>query len=186
MKRLMMCWALACVFPVLGFSAKPVTLKPELILDHIETITPQEHRGDELYLSISASKKDSPTEYIRIPNHPIHWTSNKVSNLSKVPMWSQEIAPGTSVVVVTSLVDEDMPYWNIDDIIGSVRLRIKNENGVLMTSWDMPNQVKEVNTKSHPEVLEKNTNAIKKFDLIGDGAHYVLYLSLSSSSQIRK
>lgn len=186
MRRLLIL-GLVCFLPLFGFAAtKDKTIKVQLILDHIEMIKAQETGGDELYLSMSIAKKDRPTEYLRIPEAPIHWLSDKVGQLKNVPLYSQELASGTTVAVITSLIDEDLPYWNIDDLLGSVRVRIKNEHGKLMTSWDMPNQTTENDTKQPSEHLGKNTNKIQKFDITGDGAHYVLFFSLSSSSQIRR
>ena len=73
-----------------------------------------------------------------------------------------------------SLMEQDAPPWNTDDLIGTVRVHIKNDNGKLISSWSMPDRADlptEVYTKHGPAKL---------FELTGEGSRYQAYFLLTS------
>lgn len=152
--------------------AADTSLKPRLLLDHLNVIQAQEMDGDELYFDISVYRANKTVEYIRVPAKPEHFPSQLASKLSKIPLWSAPVKEGETVTLLVSLMESDASIFNPDDLIGIVRLQLKNAGGVLQSRWNMPNQ------GAGFKKLSKHRTGVKKFNLAGEGAHYEVYLSL--------
>ncbi len=151
----------------LSYVCSAEVLQPRLILDKMKVITPTEREGDELYFDISIYQPNQPTQYLRVPAKPVTWSLKAVDNLKQVSLWSQPLQSGQSITLVVSLLDSDGSVLNPDDLIGSMRVDLKNEKGKLQTNWSMPNRV---------ERLGKQ--AMQKFELTGAG-RYDVYLSVN-------
>ena len=173
-------------FPVSKDSRKDLTIKPELLLDKIRLINAQEHDGDELYFTLSARVGNKPTEYIRIPVKPEHWLSGKIGAVKKVHLWSEPLAEGQSVTIIVELNEQDAgSALDPDDLLGVMRVKLKNEKGFLRLSWDIPNQTG-VNAPKKTAGEAANNHSpephhIHKFDLQNDGGHYEVHMSMGKS-----
>ncbi len=169
-----------CLFVVTGLlifstvlvAASKSELKPRLILDHANLIKNQEADGDELYFDISIFRVNQPTHYLRIPAKPFHWTSQRINDLSEITLWSGTVKQDQGVTLIVSLMETNMTPVYPDELIGSVRVKFDNKSGVLHTRWDMPNH------SDGAVVTKGKKNHIQKFDLVNEGVHYKVYLSL--------
>lgn len=171
MKRMFIGLMLALCSPLSLAHAKPV-LKPELVLDHIKAIQTRERRGDQVYLDISTYRANQPTRYHRIPKHPIHWQSALIDKIKSVPLWSEEIKEGQEVILIISLMEQDLPSINPDDLIGSIRVKLKNKRGQLRVQWSLPNRV------GGPIFIAGEYGQIEKFQLFDEQNQYEVYLFL--------
>ncbi len=163
---------LASLFSSVVMAAN-TNLKPQLILDHLNIIHAQEMDGDELYFDISVYQANKPVHYLRVPEKPIHWSSKLINKISNVTLWSEPLKPGESVNVIVSLMESDEAFYNPDDVIGLVRVNIKNVKGTLKANWTMPNR------SDGPVKMAAQRRGSHKFDLQGKGAQYDVYLSLT-------
>lgn len=155
-------------------NAADTELKPRLVLDHLKVIQAQEKDGDELYFDVSVYRANQAVRYLRIPAKPIHWPSQLMDNVSKVTLWSEPLKAGETVTLIVSLMESDALPFNPDDLIGLVRVKLKNAKGVLQISWGMPNRY------DGPAKMASQSST-QKFDMLGEGARYNLYLSLTES-----
>ncbi len=128
--------------------------------------------GDDLYFDISVLRSKKPTQYIRIPEFPFHLPSSKINTLKSTRLWSEPIKSGEKVILIVSMMDQDSKPLNPDDVIGLIRVELKNEKGSLHLKWSMPNQ------KSEPVNWAINTP--QKFLLSNANGQYELYLSVLS------
>lgn len=166
------------LFPVLLFAANTGTdLKPSLILKHIKIIKTGESGGDELYFDISTYRAGKPTHYARIPELPNHWISQIMDKVRGVNLWSETLAPGEVVTVILSLNEADTPPWNSDDVIGSIKVQLKNEKGNLQTRWSIPNRSDSLITTAGP------AGDIHRFELMGGNGNYEISIRLQSQSK---
>lgn len=154
-------------------NATDTELKPRLVLDHLNVIQAQEKDGDELYFDVSVYRANQAVHYLRVPAKPIHWPSQLMGNISQVTLWSEPLKAGETVTLIVSLIESDALPFNPDDLIGLVRVRLKNAKGVLQTHWGMPNRY------NGPAKMAPHSSGTQKFDMQGDGARYNLYLSLT-------
>lgn len=157
--------------PVLIFAAE---IKPSLILDHIKVIKIGESGGDELYFDISTHHADQSTVYKRIPSLPMHWLSKMGDKIRGVVLWSEPLLPGKAVTVILSLNEADAYPWNIDDVIGTIKVQLKNKGGKLQARWSIPNR------SDKPVIMTEQNVHEQKFDLISTNGHYAVYLNLQS------
>ncbi len=147
------------------------TIKPTLILNHIKFGQSGESDGDELYLSLTVYRANQPAKYNRIPEKPIHWTSEEVDKVKQMPVWSGPIKNGESVLLLIDLMESDDSPLNPDDIIGTASIKFKNNNGVLETKWGMPNRM------GGPTSIDAKNGKVQRFMFVGEGSVYEVYLS---------
>jgi len=149
------------------------TYNANVTLLKIEEIKTDESR-EELYIHVTHYHEKGDAGASVIPEHPMYWPSEHLSKVSDVALWDGELKEGQSVVILISLMEKDFPPWNTDDLVGTVRLRLKNDHGDLVSNWSIPNSA---NT---PETINTKHGPAQKFVLLGSGNKYVLYLKLSS------
>ncbi len=160
------------LLPVGVLLAAEHALTPSLILNQVKVLKASERDGDELYFDISVYRPGHTTHYLRVPEKPIHWTSRVIERVKSVPLWSQPLKSGQAITLIVSLIDSDMSVLNPDDLIGSMRVDIKNKNGALQISWSMPNRV------DGPITIANQNGDVQKFELRDKHGQYDVYLSL--------
>jgi hypothetical protein len=108
-------------------------------LQSIQKIHTQEANGDELYFSVTEFPAKERGTHYQVPTYPTHWLSQYVDKIKNVVLWQKTITGCQDVTVLISLVEEDIPPWNVDDLLGSVELKIKCKEGKFTTQWVIPN-----------------------------------------------
>lgn len=146
--------------------AKELSLQVKLTA--IESIATTEERGDELYFSVTEFPTNEKPRHYEVPDFPTHWLSKYLNKLDEVVLWEKVVAEDQGVSVVFSLIERDAPPWNLDDLVGSVKLKLKNENGKLTKQWSIPNK----------EDTEKLNDSENMFILTGDGGEYHIVLEV--------
>lgn len=173
-------------FTVFAGSEKDLSIKPELVLDKIKLVKAQERAGDELYFTLSARVGNKPTKYIRIPVKPEHWLSGKIDAVKKVHLWSEPLVDGQSVTIIVELNEQDSGSpLDPDDLLGVMRVKLKNDRGILHVLWDIPNQTG-VNApkKMAGEAADTHiagSHHAHKFDLQNDEAHYEVHMLMGKT-----
>jgi len=137
-------------------------------LESIEKINPQEERGDELYFSVTEYSSTKSSDHYQVPDFPTHWLSDYLEQVKNVNLWEKELQNDEAIQLIISLVERDVPPWNVDDLIGTVKLKLKWENTLLSKEWSSPNQE---NTARVPDTM----NAFK---LTGDEGQYRIVLKV--------
>jgi hypothetical protein len=150
-------------------SAKTHTTPVILTLEKIEVVRTAENlSGDQVYVNITEySSIDKPTMH-RIPEYPSHWLSKYIDKVKNVPLWNKPIKDAESVELIISVVESDAPPWDVDDLIGSVKLKVYIEKGKLEQEWSIPNNA-----------IVKKEGEMGHFVLTGDGAEYKISLKLA-------
>jgi hypothetical protein len=174
MKRMLMLFLInwSLVLGALSAHSSQGLLQPKLVLSHMSVVKEQESNSDELYFDIKINRRHHSAQYIRIPKGPDHWSSHRLNKLEDIPLWSEPLGLGESIILIVSLIESDGSTLNPDDLIGLVRVKLTNEKGHLKSDWTMPNQLDGVLKRVN------EWGPIKKIDLIGGAAHYQVYLSV--------
>jgi hypothetical protein len=131
-------------------------------LQSIEKIRSAEKDGDELFISVTEFPEEGVPKNYQIPSFPTHWLSAHLKNVKDVTLWQKDMQTCKGVKVVFSLVEEDVPPWNLNDLLGSVVLDLKCENGKAVPNWTIPNK----------ENTEKLTEGPSKFLFKGYNSEY--------------
>lgn len=147
-----------------------------LTLEDIEVVKSSgQFSGDEIYVNITEySSVDKPSMH-RVPEYPSHWLSKYIDKVKDIVLWQKPIQDGESVELIISVVESDAPPWDVDDLIGSVKLKVYIEKGKLEQEWSIPNKsiVKSEAERGH-------------FTLTGDGAEYKISLKLKLDKELKK
>jgi hypothetical protein len=156
----------------LGFNAAVVNAAEEVSVElrGLEVIRQQEKTGDELYFSVTEIPYDTKSEkgkfrlpkYYQVPNFPSHWLSKYANKIHDVTLWKKVANTCESTDVIFSLVEQDVPPWNLDDLLGSVKLEMRCENGKMTAYWEIPNS----------KITARVPHSPNAFFFTGDGAEY--------------
>ncbi len=157
-------------------------VNPELILKQLTVLKEQEFGGDEIYITLNVRRSGFPVEYIRIPQRPDHWLSRQIDLVKDIHLWSAPVIDGETVTIMVELNEQNMEPMNPDDLLGMMRVKIKNEKGKLDVHWDVPNQWGNEHSKkladSGAETKVRVSSHVEKFDFQNEDAHYEMYLML--------
>lgn len=116
--------------------AKDLSIK----LDVLEKIHAQEKSGDELYFTVTEFPENKAPRHYRIPSYPTHWMSDYLKNVKNITLWQKSFATCEKTDVLISLVEADLPPWNVDDLLGSVEFKVTCDKGSMKTQWSIPNK----------------------------------------------
>lgn len=145
-------------------ASSPVQAQEEFSvkLTEIQKIKSQEKSGDELYISVTEFPKTGSPRHYQVPSFPTHWLSSYLTSVKDVTLWQKNGQSCEEVKVIFSLVEEDMPPWNLDDLLGSVELNVTCEQGKPVSHWVIPN-------KANTEQLGTEKS---DFSFTGDNSEY--------------
>lgn len=169
MKQLGMIF-LGLFFTISAF-AKDLTVN--LTVANMQASKQQETKADELYFDIAEYTQKGLQQFYRVPEKPIHLLSTHLKKVNNFNLWHNTLKNGESTEVIISLIEEDYSPWDLDDLIGVVKLKIKNEKGKLVTAWSMPN------TTNQGLVLTSKKGELRRFVLTDGKAKYQVDLQLS-------
>lgn len=147
--------------------AKDLSIK----LDVLEKIHAQEQSGDELYFSITEFPDKKAPRHYRVPSYPSHWMSDHLKNVNNIVLWQKSYPTCEKTDVLISLVEADLPPWNVDDLLGSVEFKVTCDQGKMKTEWKIPNKENTIN------ILNKEG----AFSFTGDHSEYHTIFKLDDS-----
>ncbi len=155
-----------CLF-ICSFSIYADGIMATIRLLQLDGIKSSEKMGDELYFSITEYSSSATPKLNRVPMFPIHWTTKELPQIKNVILWSGEIQANDSVLIILTLLEQDLPPWNADDHIGSAQVKLANKNGKLVAQWGQPD------FKDQPKVKQID-GSVPKFMMYGENSEYVL------------
>ncbi len=139
----------------------------------IRLVKQQEVISDELYFDIAEYTKNGLQQFYRVPEKPLHLSARHLNKIKDFKLWHNTLKEGESMQVVISFIEEDNSPWDLDDLIGIIKLRLQNKEGQLITDWNV------VNTSNNGWSLNKDDKQ-RRFVLTGSGANYQLDLKLTA------
>ncbi len=150
--------------PTLAFAG---SIGVKIKLESIKVIKPAEKGGDEIYFSVTSYAKKKEPIFKRVPMFPVHWLAKHLKKVKDVILWEGTLAEGDAHQIVLSLVEQDIPPWNIDDHLGSVKVKIANERGTFRRKWTMPDY------KDQTKVKQTDRDSFNpSFVFYGEGGKY--------------
>jgi hypothetical protein len=172
LKKLIACCLLSMLILPAAWASNKQIITPTVRLVSMKAIQTAEQRGDELYLSVTVYPSKGKPTHTQIPKHPLYWPSRKIHEVKNIKLWRHLLKPGEAVTIIVSLMEQDTYPWNTDDLIGSVKVKLRNNGGELESTWAMPNRI-----DSPVRVLTKY-GEVEKFVLQSDQAQYEMYFKL--------
>lgn len=145
--------------------AKPHMVEVKLIDMEAKKLT--ERTGDEIYFTVTEYPNKGNPKILRIPMFPLHWLSKDLKNVNNVLLWQGKIEDDSSVVLILTLLEQDLPLLGVDDHLGSAQVKIVNTGGKLAITWSQPRFV------DQPKVEQTKSNA-PDYLLFGGNGEYVV------------
>jgi len=134
----------------------------------------QERGEDELYFDIAEYNQQGLQQFYRIPEKPIHLLSKHLAKVQNFTLWHNSLKEGESLELIISLIEEDYTPWELDDLLGDIKLKLKNDHGKLISAWSMPN------TTNKGESLPANAHTeVRRFIIKEGHSEYQVDLQLS-------
>jgi len=165
---------LGVVVSLLGTAAYAKDLPVTLKLAHIEAERTSLKSGDDLYFSVTTFSSKKRAVQHRFPMEPLHWLSNHLEQANNRLLWQDSLQEGEEIEVLISLMRQDNPPWDPDDVLGSVEVQLKNHKGVLVKRWG-PAKLKDT---PPIEMLPTSHKHEQAFKMEGEGAVYEVTFSI--------
>lgn len=153
-------------------AAWAVAIPVRINLNSIEATKTSEKSGDELYFDITQYSNQGHTKTLRVPAAPLHWLSKQLPDVKNALLWEGMVEENEEMKVIVSLVEQDNPPWDVDDLIGSALLILDNRQGVLRYRWELP-----VFEERVEQQMLKSDNP-QSFIMKGDNSNYNVSLQV--------
>jgi hypothetical protein len=165
---------LAATFLLTGVAFSNVALakdiKVTVNLDNIAAAKMHEDSGEEIYLSVTTYPRKGTPVITRVPMFPLHWIGKELGKIKNVTVWEGTFKEGDGAQIIISLVEQDLPPWDMDDHVGSVKLTLANTAGKFEQKWD-------VNYKDQ-SIVTQDKKGMPKFTFSGQGSEYTASFSV--------
>lgn len=161
----------------LAFAAD--TLQPRILLKRVEVIQAQENYGDEVYMVITEFAPKGANRQYTVPDYPVHWPSKHIDQIKDANIWQAKLADGEQIEVILEAVEHDAPPFNVDDSLGSVVVKVKNNKGKLEADWKG-----RTNLVKH-ETKQVDGTKVERFTFTSDdqGGKYALEFVLDNAPE---
>lgn len=113
----------------------------EVLLVKIEAQNAPKGDRDKLYFTITEYPSKGEPKILREPTYPIHWLSRDLPKINNVKLWEGKIADDSSMLLIFSLMLQEVPFFDPDDHLGSVQVKIVNQNNKITSTWGKPHFV---------------------------------------------
>lgn len=120
---------------VVKSNSKTALLRPAIQLDSLVPIKKTEKDKDEIYVSVSEFNSNGKNRYYTIPQSPVYWPDKSVNQISNFQLWQGKLPAKGATEVIISLIEQDTPPWNLDDLIGVIKIKMMNDAGQLRYEW---------------------------------------------------
>lgn len=140
----------------------------QLKLIHLQAEALSEENGDEVYISVTKYSNINPPEEFRIPSSPDNWFFKRLGEASNVILWQGNLAKGEEIKLMISIAEQDFPPWDVDDLIGTLQVTLKEVKGRLVETWSIPTM------DGQPKIEDKGPVSGKgrRYILHGDNSRY--------------
>ncbi len=144
----------------------------QLKLVQLQAEALSEENGDEVYISVTKYSNLARPEEFRIPSSPNNWFFKRLSEASNLSLWQGNLAKGEEIRLMISIAEQDFPPWDVDDLIGTVQVTLKEAKGHWIEEWHIPTMDGQPRIEDKGSVLGKG----RRYILHGDNSRYELEL----------
>lgn len=113
----------------------------EVLLVKIEAQNAPKEDRDKLYFTITEYPSKGEPKILREPTYPIHWLSRDLPKINSVKLWEGKIPDDSSMLLIFSLMLQEVPFFDPDDHLGSVQVKIVNQKNKITSTWGKPHFV---------------------------------------------
>jgi hypothetical protein len=140
----------------------------QLKLIHLQGEALSEENGDEVYISVTKYSNLSHPEEFRIPSSPNNWFFKRLNEANNVTLWQGNLVQGEEIKLMISIAEQDFPPWDVDDLIGTLQVTLKEVKGRLVEEWRIPTMDGQPKIEDRGPVSGKG----RRFILHGDNSRY--------------
>ena len=140
----------------------------QLVLDYIRLEKPAT-QDDKLYINIATYSSTSGDSDYQIPEAPLHWDANYLEQVKDIVLWEKGMDDPEQMDIVLSLIENDIPPWDPDDLLGTVKLTIHAQNQHITAQWHADEDAVALTPRNHQ---------LHEYILVGDHGRYVIGLRL--------
>jgi hypothetical protein len=140
----------------------------QLKLIHLQAEALSEENGDEVYISVTKYSNIGHPEEFRIPSAPENWFFKRLEEVKNVTLWQGRLIKGEEIKLMITIAEQDFPPLDVDDVVGTLRVNLKEEHGRLVEEWLIPEM------DGQPKIEDKGPVSGKgrRYVLHGDNSRY--------------
>ncbi len=152
---------------------------PSLYISKIVPKNSQEENGDELFFEILEIDNNNKKVIFRVPQFPSYWTTNKLDQINDFLLWKGVLKEGMEKTLIISLIDQDFPPWNNNDIIGIIKVELTLIDGNIQSKWSNEN-----GPSGGIIATANDSEHIQKFKLSSEKASYHINIGLTETKKL--
>lgn len=150
----------------------PVTTQINLL--SIQVVSSSESRGDEIYFNLTEFHHDRTVTHFAFPEPPSVWKSKDLAQVKPTLLWKQTIEQGQPLELMITLVEHDNPPWDVEDVLGTIKIHLRNNDGKLINNWV-------VEKTADIKTLETPQGNIKRVKFSGNHGDYIVDFQMTTS-----
>lgn len=168
----------SCLFISLPVCTKVIPAKDFDVVVKLTSIKAEkttEQGGDELYFNVTRYSSLGSFKNDRIPAEPACWSSKALDKLKDIVLWEGVVHDKEEIKLILSVVEQEFPPWDPDELIGGAQLILRNKKDKLEHEWVVP--VFEDRSEIEMKAVDPMQNA-QVFLFKGAGAVYEVAFSI--------
>lgn len=158
-----------CLFTVLPVHAEAIPAKALRVVVKLTSIKAEkttEQGGDELYFNVTQYSSFGRSRTERIPQASGYWSFKYLDKVKDISLWEGLLHDKEEIKLILSVVEQDFPPWDLDELIGGAQLLLKNKEGKLAYEWVVPV------FEEQADIEMKTPGLLQEFVFKGAGAVY--------------
>lgn len=159
------------IVPAMAAPIKPIPVQLHLL--SIQLVNTTERHGDELYFNITEFRHDHSVNHFSVPELPSVWKSKDLAQVKPLILWQQSIEQGKPEELVVTLVEHDTPPWDVEDVLGEVKIHLRNNDGKLISNWV-------AQTTSDIKTIETPNGTIEHVKFSGNHGGYIVDFQMTT------
>lgn len=161
----------ACANYSMG-NVKTAPASQQLVLEYILLEKPTSN-DDKLYINIATYSSMNVSNDYQIPEAPLHWDVRSLEQIKDLVLWEKSLASDESVDFVLSLIENDMPPWNPDELLGTVKLTVRSKHHNISSVWQADEDAVEV---------DSHQRKVHEYLMLGEKGRYIVGLRLKEKA----
>jgi hypothetical protein len=120
-------------------SAHAIDIHPTLTVVNLKANHSKNKVEHQLYLRVSEYDSNGITRTFTVPHLKLNWPNHPINHVDNLQIWGGALSDNQATSLVVSIMEHNAPPWKTDNLIGVLNLKLRNEQGKLLTQWAIPN-----------------------------------------------
>lgn len=158
-------------------SAHATDIYPTLMVVNLKAKPSKNKVDHQLYLRVGEYNSNGITRTFTVPHLKLNWPDHPINQVDNLQIWGGALSNNQATSLVVSVMEHNAPPWRTDNLIGVLNLKLRNEQGKLLTRWTIPNVNMRIKDNTAASTLKQQILFVSE-----DSAYTVDFVLLTDQS----